>query len=102
MSIGNSFVGFTRNIRSRGELPREQRLTRICNRSQIPSLSTGTTESFKEGDFKYSLEQYYRIKDQIKAYKVTASTRRSYKRTWDRCNAFLLQFDKMPPSWRIG
>lgn len=83
-------LGFVRNVRSKGELPREKRLTRLCNRSRVPSISTGSTESLREEDFKYSLEQYYRIKEQIKFYKVSEPTRKSYKRTWNRCNAFLL------------
>lgn len=94
-----SISGFTKNTRTRGNLPISERLTGIGNRSQVPSVSTGTTESLREEDFKYSLEQYYRIRDQIKYYKVGKSTRRAYKRTWNRCNSFLLQFDRIPPSW---
>lgn len=48
---------------------------------------------------KYSIVQYRRIKDMLKSYKLRPSTRKSYKRTWNRFNKFISKFDKIPPNW---
>lgn len=48
---------------------------------------------------KYSLLQYKRIRDLLRTYKLRRSTRKSYKRTWNRFNKFISKFDAIPPNW---
>lgn len=48
---------------------------------------------------KYSYQQYRRIKHYIKTFKLRPSTRKTYKKTWDRFNRFISRFDVIPPNW---
>lgn len=48
---------------------------------------------------KYSYTQYKRIKHYIKTFKLRPSTRKSYKKTWNRFNWFISRFDVIPPKW---
>lgn len=48
---------------------------------------------------KYSYQQYKRIKHFIKTFKLRKSTRKSYKKTWNRFNKFISRFDVIPPKW---
>lgn len=48
---------------------------------------------------RYSLQQYKRIKHLIKNFRLRGSTRRSYKKTWNRFNRFISKFDVIPPKW---
>lgn len=50
-------------------------------------------------EMKYSLLQYRRIKNHIKNFRLKSSTKRSYKKTWDRFNKFISKFDCIPPKW---
>lgn len=50
-------------------------------------------------EMKYSLQQYKRIKYILKNYRLQPSTRRSYKKTWNRFNRFISKFDIIPPKW---
>lgn len=90
-------AGFKGNIRRRGDLPRHERLSGIDNRSSTPSCTTGSTDQM--ADMKYSLVQYKRIRNYIKHFKLQESTRKSYKKTWDRFNKFISKFDTIPPNW---
>lgn len=90
-------IDFERNWKIRGEVPISHRLSRMNDRSDTPSVSTRSTTD--EKDMKYSLLQYRRIKDLLKTYKLRCSTRKSYKRTWNRFNKFISQFDTIPPRW---
>lgn len=75
----------------------KDRLTGIHDRSTTPSVSTGS--SYDQQDMKYSLTQYRRIKNIIKNNRLQPSTKRSYKKTWNRFNKFISQFDIIPPKW---
>lgn len=81
----------------RGEIPLNRRITGISDRSSTPSVSTGSSYDLQE--MKYSLQQYKRIKHIIKNHRLRKSTRKSYKKTWDRFNRFISQFDVIPPKW---
>lgn len=50
-------------------------------------------------ELKYSLAQYRRIKYIIKNHRLQPSTRKSYKKTWNRFNKFISRFDVIPPKW---
>lgn len=63
----------------------------------MPSVSTRSSN--KPAEMKYSYQQYKRIKHYIKTFKLRPSTRKSYKKTWDRFNKFISQFDVIPPNW---
>lgn len=73
------------------------RLTGINDRSTTPSVSTGS--SLEQQELKYSLAQYKRIKYIIKNHRLQPSTRKSYKKTWNRFNRFISKFDIIPPKW---
>lgn len=81
----------------RGELPQDQRLSGLSNRCSTPSISTRSTTD--QGEMRYSYQQYKRIKHYIKTFKLRRSTRKSYKKTWNRFNRFISQFDVIPPKW---
>lgn len=72
-------------------------MTQIDDRSSTPSISMGS--SYDQQDMKYSLAQYRRIKHIIKTHRLRSSTRRSYKKTWNRFNRFISRFDIIPPKW---
>lgn len=78
-------------------MPCNERLTGLCNRSSTPSVSTGSSNDLQ--GMKYSLQQYKRIKHIIKNHRLQPSTRKSYKKTWDRFNRFISRFDIIPPNW---
>lgn len=48
---------------------------------------------------RYSLTQYKRIRNYIKHFRLQPSTRKSYKKTWNRFNRFISRFDCIPPKW---
>lgn len=75
----------------------EETLTGIFNRSNTPSVTTGS--SFENAEMKYSYSQYKRIKQLIQSYRLKHSTRKSYKRTWNRFNKFISKFNLIPPKW---
>lgn len=93
----NSIAGFKGNTRTRGELPRNQTLTQISNRSSTPSVSTGS--SLEITDMKYSWRQFRRIKHLLKSLRLRKSTRKAYKKTWNHFNNFISKFDTIPPKW---
>lgn len=93
----NFITGFKGNKRLYGELPPNQRLSGLNNRSSTPSISTRSTTD--QGEMKYSYQQYRRIKHFIKTFKLRSSTRKSYKKMWNRFNKFISQFDIIPPKW---
>lgn len=78
-------------------MPRAERLTGIIDRSSTPSVTTGS--SIEQQEMKYSLTQYKRIKYIIKNHRLQPSTRKSYKKTWNRFNKFISKFDTIPPKW---
>lgn len=63
-------------------------LTQLETRSHDTSL-----------DGRYSLAQYYRVKDKIKSLKVRQSTRKWYYNRWKAFNKFLIKFDSIPETW---
>lgn len=59
-----------------------------------------STRSTTDGaEMKYSYLQYKRIKHYIKTFKLGPSTRKSYKKTWNRFNHCISCFDVIPPKW---
>lgn len=72
-------------------------MTGIQDKISTPSISTGS--SYDQQEMKYSLAQYKRIKYIIKNRRLRPSTRKSYKKTWNRFNKFISQFDIIPPKW---
>lgn len=89
-------LGFRGNQRSRGDLPREQTLSKLPNKLSTGSLSSGPPDPKL---LKFSWELYKRIKQRILQAHLKPRTRRSYHRTWVRMNKFLSEFDRLPPSW---
>lgn len=69
----------------------------MSNRSSTPSISTRSTTD--QAEMKYSYMQYKRIKHYIKTFKLRNSTRKAYKKTWNRFNRFISRFDVIPPKW---
>lgn len=76
------------NKRYRGELPQEERLSQMDNKSH-------STEYPEE----YSLEKFHAILDTIKFMQHRISTRLKYHSIWTAFNKFLIKFDRMPNTW---
>lgn len=72
-------------------------MTGINDLSTSASITTGSSDQLQE--MRYSLTQYRRIKNIIKNYRLQPSTRKSYKKTWNRFNRFISRFDIIPPKW---